>query len=144
VTQRPRLTRGRFLGALLAAALVPAAGALRPWRVLVAREPRAVAARLAHVLRDHAAARAIGAEYVSTRPREASAAALVAAVAAGVAGGRRTLETVSDGELRALLEQRTSGDFAEGRTVTLRGWILSETEARLCALASLLGSRERA
>lgn len=29
------------------------------------------------------------------------------------------------------------GDLAEGKTVMLRRWILSETEARLCALASV-------
>jgi hypothetical protein len=29
-------------------------------------------------------------------------------------------------------------DFAEGRTVLLDGWVLSVTEARQCALYSLL------
>jgi hypothetical protein len=32
------------------------------------------------------------------------------------------------------------GDFAHGRTVIVDGWILSVTEARQCALFSLLAA----
>ena len=38
---------------------------------------------------------------------------------------------------RALLLERVQRDYAEERVALLHGWILSRTEARLCALASL-------
>jgi len=36
-------------------------------------------------------------------------------------------------EVRALIRS----DFAEGRTVSLDGWVLSETECRICALLAV-------
>jgi hypothetical protein len=141
VSSRRGLTRGAFVGAVLAvgAALAP----LRPWRVLVETEPRTVAARLRRLPLDPVGARAIGAEYVRTRPGEATAAALVDAIAQSVPGGRSALAATSDGALRALLEARCRSDFAEGNTVLLRRWILSETEARLCALEAVSLGRGR-
>ena len=135
------LTRGAFVGAVFAAgaALAP----LRPWRVLVEPEPRTAAARLRRLLHDPLGARAIGAEYLRTRPGEATAAALVAAIARSVPGGVNVLASASDPALRALVEARCRSDFAEGKTVMLRRWILSETEARLCALASVSRGRGR-
>ncbi|HEV2670630.1 MAG TPA: hypothetical protein VGU74_06025 [Gemmatimonadales bacterium] len=41
---------------------------------------------------------------------------------------------------RAALAQRVRADFAAGRTVLVAGWVLSVTEARQCALYSLLPS----
>lgn len=135
MNRRRGLTRRAFVGALLAAgaALAP----LRPWRVLVEPELRTPAARLRRLLRDPVGARAIGAEYVRTRPGEATAAALVDAIAQSIPGGRSVLAAASDRALRALLAERSRCDFAEGKTVILRRWILSKTEARLCGLASV-------
>lgn len=39
--------------------------------------------------------------------------------------------------LLARLGQRVSEDFANGRVVRLRGWLLSATELSLCAIAAL-------
>ncbi len=39
---------------------------------------------------------------------------------------------------RAYLNARIQGDFAAGRTMLLKGWVLSITEARQCALFSLV------
>jgi hypothetical protein len=105
--------------------------------VLVEPEPRTAAARLRRLLRDPLGARAIGAEYLRTRPGEATAASLLDAIAQSVPGGLGVLASASDRGLRALLAERSRSDFAEGKTVMLRRWILSETEARLCALASV-------
>lgn len=38
---------------------------------------------------------------------------------------------------RADVAARVSNDFANGRVVMVEGWMLSQTEARLCALAQL-------
>lgn len=40
--------------------------------------------------------------------------------------------------LHAYLKATIRGDFAAGRTVLLKGWVLSVTEARQCALFSLV------
>jgi hypothetical protein len=135
VNSRLGLTRAAFVGALLAAGA--AVAPLRPWRVLVEPEPRTAAARLRRLLHDPVSARAIGAEYLRTRPGEATAVALVDAIAQSVPGGLSVLASTSDRALRVLLAERSRADFAEGKTVMLRRWILSETEARLCALASV-------
>ena len=42
-----------------------------------------------------------------------------------------------DAFISSLLEQKIKKDFETGRTVIVKGWILSETEARQCALFSL-------
>ncbi len=38
--------------------------------------------------------------------------------------------------LRAHAAARIRADFAAGRTVTLGGWVLAQTEARLCAVSA--------
>ena len=40
-------------------------------------------------------------------------------------------------DLNMLLRRRVAQDFADGNTVLVRGWMLSCTEARVCALAAL-------
>lgn len=40
------------------------------------------------------------------------------------------------GEIRRHLARRIGADFAEGRTLTAGGWLLTITEARLCAIAA--------
>jgi hypothetical protein len=44
-------------------------------------------------------------------------------------------------ESGAGLDEKINNDFETGRTVIVDGWILSETEARQCALASLVQSK---
>jgi hypothetical protein len=42
--------------------------------------------------------------------------------------------------IRSTLDKRTKMDFSEGKIVIVKGWVLSENEARQCALFSLLES----
>jgi hypothetical protein len=140
VSGRVRLTRGRLLAAGLAAGAPLALGPLRPsWHLLVERRPPE--ARLAALV--GGGAPAIGSEFLRSRPDEAEPALLVAALAEGVPGGATAIAGAGEWELRAILSARSTDDFAAGRTVMLRGWILSETEARLCALAVLVPRRGR-
>jgi hypothetical protein len=67
--------------------------------------------------------REIGAAYRQAFPAEATVDALVAAL---------------DARSGADLDARVCADFDHGRTVVIRGWVLSVTEARQCALHSLL------
>ena len=71
--------------------------------------------------------REIGCAYRDQVPAESTADSLDAALW----GERRVA--------RPCIEDRVRADFVEGRLVVVRGWILSVTEARQCALFSLLG-----
>ena len=42
--------------------------------------------------------------------------------------------------LRNQIDRRIRSDYREGRIETIEGWVLSRTEARLCALAALRAS----
>lgn len=73
--------------------------------------------------------RALGAAYRAAFPSEDGEDALRAALAS---------DTAAAADLPEALRMRVRQDFEEGRTVELDGWILSVTEARQCALFSLL------
>lgn len=79
--------------------------------------------------------RAIGRSYREMVPAESDSDALRSAIldARERAGwGRSATSTSLDRSVRA--------DFEQGRTVVVNGWILSVTEARQCALHSLLSA----
>jgi hypothetical protein len=82
--------------------------------------------RLLEILRDERVVRELGARYRELVPDENDARSLAEAI-----GG-------TGGAARSQLDDRVQRDFADGRTVTLNGWVLSVTEARQCALRSLL------
>lgn len=47
------------------------------------------------------------------------------------------LHGLSSADVRDRLKAKTAEDFQDGRIVPVRGWLLGETEARLCAIAAL-------
>lgn len=69
--------------------------------------------------------RAIGLCYRETHPHESNAVHLAAAIC-------RPPSSPTN------LRQQIQNDFAAGRTVIVDGWVLALTEARQCALFSLL------
>lgn len=77
--------------------------------------------------------RAIGTQYRSVTPTEQNADALRAAILASRPMRVRLLPGAS-----APIASLIHDDFEQSRTVILNGWILSVTEARQCALFSLL------
>ena len=77
--------------------------------------------------------RAIGAQYRSVTPKERNADSLRAAILASRPMRARLLPASST-PIGALIHD----DFENGRIVVLNGWILSLTEARQCALFSLV------
>ncbi|HKW49614.1 MAG TPA: hypothetical protein VJN70_19310 [Gemmatimonadaceae bacterium] len=81
------------------------------------------------------AVRAIGARYRALTPSERDATALRASILASRPMRARLLPG-SGTPVASLVHD----DFAEGRTIVLEGWILSVTEARQCALFSLLSA----
>ena len=96
------------------------------------RDPKLVARPALLVAMDEAAVRDIGARYRETVPGERDAGALRSAIARDARRGLWLPWKPSPS-----LERQVSDDFAAGRTVVVRGWVLSVTEARQCALFSL-------
>lgn len=87
----------------------------------------------ARVLDELEPARRVGRAYLDDHPGEAAEATLV-----------RLLEREpgwsaawDDADALAQLARRTiRSEYADGTTVTVQGWLLSRTEARLCALVT--------
>jgi hypothetical protein len=77
--------------------------------------------------------REIGRRYRQAVPAEHDAEALRAAILAAAPRASRLGEAP-----RVRVAELVRSDFAEGRTVVVHGWVLSVTEARQCALFSLL------
>ena len=137
MNERPDMTRRRFLllSAACGAGLVSRALLPDAWRTVLGRPPTS-AERLLDTLPNRTSARVVGAAYLEMLPASVSTDALVDAIVAGIDGGARALRSTRQ-ELRGLLARRVQQDFAEDAIVCLRGWIVSRTEARLCALAAL-------
>jgi len=131
-------SRRRFLLGACALAVPVALAPLKPWRAIVeVSGSRTPAARLAGLLAHRDSARSLGRAALGALPGATTPSALVAAVLAGVPGGPAKLAEASDDDLRALVATRVREDFDSEDTVQVDGWILSCTEARLCALASV-------
>jgi hypothetical protein len=82
---------------------------------------------------DPAAAQSLGRIYLATHLDEADSGVLTAMLFPSPMGRRRT------GGARAARRHLASArrnDFAEGRIAVVDGWILSQTEARVCALVA--------
>ena len=83
---------------------------------------------IVRLLPDRESAAIVGEYYLDTRPQERDVGVLVSCIK-----GRRK-------NLRDLLHASIKTDFDRGQVVQVNGWVLSETEARLCALAALARS----
>lgn len=53
-------------------------------------------------------------------------------------GGKDT--ALGKDEIQALLDKQVTADFKQGNTLMVKGWVMSQTEARQCALFSILKS----
>jgi hypothetical protein len=138
-----RITRRRLLAGACAAAVPVALAPLRPWRAIVeVAAPPPGAARLARLLAARDSARRLGRQAAAALPA-ARAPEHAAAVLASLAGGSRPGAQLDDDEMRRLVAERVRADFDEEQTVQVCGWVLSRTEARLCALAALDDGRRR-
>jgi hypothetical protein len=125
----PKIKRRVFLGSLF----LMGVASLPPRRAGATEGGEPAAERLVALLRHRDSAKRVGREYLKARPQEACAANLVTELTRDL-----KLPTISDGDLRAHFNKRSKADFRARRVVKLDGWILSETEARLCALTSLI------
>jgi hypothetical protein len=127
------IARRDFLLGLAAAPLVAVTGGCGPSRTLTSA--------LLGFYADRGPAATVGAAFLERFPDEDDPTRLVRQLA-GSASRQREWESLAAADPETLHEALRAGhraDFAAGRIVLLRGWVLSQTEARLCALAARLG-----
>ena len=94
--------------------------------------------KLSKFFRKKDSAKRVGLEYLRLVPMEADAHQLTDLICSFNDKQRAKLAQADAGRLREFLLHQQSRDFEQSRTVNVDGWILSETEARLCALAALI------
>ena len=131
------MRRRRFLGTLALGGMVWAAwaGHARAW--LPGAGGRLAAARLLAVLGRPDSAAAVGRAYLASHPAEADGDRLAAHLDQAVRCQDCDPARARTDQLRVALAGQIRADFAAARVVTVDGWVLSETEARLCGLAAL-------
>lgn len=126
------MTRRRLL--LIFAAILAAAGGL--WWGRRGGLDEAVS-RLVATIGPRDSAAAIGVEMLKTLPAGTAAEHLVLAIAQAVGAEPQALAEMPTTDLRARLQERIRAEHLPGDTVSVLGWELAVTEARLYALASL-------
>jgi len=77
-----------------------------------------------------------GASYLQKRPAEKNHKELVRLLA----DNSSIADSSNESAIHQYLEEKIKKDFDEGKTVMVNGWVLSVTEARQCALYSLIKS----
>ena len=100
---------------------------------LHAHRRKTVISGLENVLRPDASTTMIGQQYLRRFPDEAEPDLLRRRLAS-----RFGSDALLHGDVRILVRDGVRRDFAEDRVVRLGQWMLSETEARLCALTVLM------
>lgn len=133
-----RIDRRAFFVTALGLAATTLAARFGPKREAIDDDTPTDAERLVRAFSCPESAAELGRAYLATAPRERSPAVLVDSIAANLPAGHMVLRTGDDKQLKSLLARRLKEDFTAGNTVTVDGWIISKTEARLCALAALL------
>ena len=130
------IPRREFLWQALAAC---AAGVLVPARSVWAAQSRRAdrSATATGYFGDQAdAVRAIGEAYMRQLGRDATRESVLAAARGALEAIDRSRDQPS--AIRALV-RAVREDFERGRSVQLEGWVLSRTEAEICALTLLAG-----
>jgi hypothetical protein len=106
-------------------AYAAATGACLPGILLsTGTEPRSL--RRAYASLAHA--RTIGRAFLERTPQESGRDKLLTSIF-----GRARVGNIAD--IRAHLSRARNADFLAGRVTVIRGWVMSVTEARWCALA---------
>lgn len=85
---------------------------------------------------DEQTIRKTGESYLQRNPAEKDQSKLTRLLA----GNGSIADSSDENAIHLYLEERIKKDFDEGNTVMLNGWVLSVTEARQCALFTLIKS----
>jgi hypothetical protein len=101
--------------------------------------PRAknlLASKVSEILPHKESGSAVGREYLKVAPAEADVSRLIDLIGAP----EESIRAQSKAGTQAFadwLRAKQRDDFDRGRVVLVQGWMLSQTEARLCALIAL-------
>lgn len=125
-----RLTRRGFLAAAGLAAVGGGGFVYRVWASGGFNPDLEQTAEVAKLLAELAPARRIGRAYLAENPNEASEETLVRLLA------KDGVRDDTQARLSANARRAVRRDYDSGRTVLVQGWMLSRTEARLCALTT--------
>lgn len=126
----------RTLGCLSAFALIGSALDLAKFSASMVHDP--IASRLTEVFIHKESAKIVGLEYLSCVPNERDVGLLTNLICSFQSEGCEEFAKADMVKRRKMLLDQQRKDFEHGRIVNVQGWILSETEARLCALAALI------
>ena len=132
------LTRRTFLRVVsaLAACAAPALPSTAMTTSTARADAQAAVSRYLDVVSQRESAAAVGNEYLRCAPDEKDLNVLLARLAAS-GFDAKVAEGMSDEQLIEMVRARLQADFSNERVVTVGGWVLSVTEARICALAAL-------
>jgi hypothetical protein len=100
-----------------------------------------VVAKLAGYYRDKKSASEIGMRYLEKVPEEAQIGKIASLICQPGTDDYKRLASANSAAVRSLISRWQREDFEHDRIVNVSGWLLSETEARLCALAALTDGR---
>ena len=133
-----RVSRRTVLGWMAGLGLVSLLGRLGLSALIDARRRRSDAEEVASLFRERESAIALGRFYLGLRPEEASREVLLSRLGLSEPDVSELTRDAVRTEVHARLARRHRDDFRRSRVVTVDGWVLSETELRLCALVWLL------
>ena len=123
------MTRRSFLGMAAIGTAVAVTGGIVKWRFFASRRLALAFPLMLSAFCDEATLREVGRKYLAQVPGEDSTGVLLARIEA--AGAPDGIEGV--GEAASQAEQ----DFVKKKILVIDGWIISQTEARQCALLAL-------
>jgi hypothetical protein len=128
------MTRRSFLSKAAIAAAVVVAGGIVKWRYFSPRNPTRAFPLMLSGFCDEATLREVGRTYLAQVPGEGSTKILLSRLAADRA---RCDADGPDGNEAAGEASLVEQDFRTKKILLIDGWIISETEARQCALLAL-------
>jgi len=118
-------------GPLVLARTIPSVHGIRGGRTVAPGDLKMVAS-----FASAESASPVGRAYLECHPREQDIEYLLDRICPPAVSG--PLSHLRQEEVLAFIRERIRDDFTAGRTVMVRRWLLSETEARLYALVALL------
>jgi hypothetical protein len=131
------LTRRTFLRLVstLAACAAPTLPSTTMASSTARSDAEAAVSRYLDVVSQWESAAAVGTEYLRRTPDENDPNVLLERLAAS-GFDAKAADGMSDEQLIEMVRARLQADFDRGRVVNVDGWVLSVTEARICALAT--------
>lgn len=103
----------------------------------VPRQCDTQASKLTSLFNHPEGAAIVGREYLRGLHKEVDCELLIDLIFSHHSEGRDYLRRATLADLKKFLRHQQSVDFENNRVLQVHGWILSETEVRLCALAAL-------